>query len=38
MDDVVKAQIFVTDMNQFAGFMEVRDHYFGRSGPISTLE
>ena len=37
MDDVVKAQIFVTDMTQFAGFTEVRNRYFGRSRPISTL-
>ena len=37
MDDVVKAQIFVTDMTQFAGFTEVRDRYFGTSRPISTL-
>ena len=37
LDDVVKATIFVTDMNDFAEISKVRNKYFKNSEPVSTL-
>lgn len=37
LDDVVKATIFVTDMNDFARISQVRNKYFQKSEPVSTL-
>ncbi len=37
LDDVVKATIFVTDMNDFAQISKVRNKYFKNSEPVSTL-
>lgn len=37
LDDVVKAQIFLTDINDFAKVSPIRDHYFAKSTPVSTL-
>jgi len=37
LDDVVKAQIFLTDINDFAKVSEIRDKYFAKSKPVSTL-
>lgn len=37
IDNVVKAQIFVTDMNDFKEISKVRDKWFGNCKPISTL-
>lgn len=37
MDDVVKAQIFLTDINDFAAVTSVRNAYFAASRPASTL-
>lgn len=37
LDDVVKATIFVTDMNDFKRISEVRNRYFKNSEPVSTL-
>lgn len=37
LDNVVKATIFVTDMNDFAGISKVRNKYFKNSEPVSTL-
>jgi 2-iminobutanoate/2-iminopropanoate deaminase len=37
LDDVVKAQIFVTDMNDFAKISPIRNKYFEKSKPVSTL-
>ena len=36
-DDVVKAQIFLTDMNDFEKVSLIRDKYFSNSKPVSTL-
>lgn len=36
LDDVVKAQIFLTDINDFAKVSAVRDKYFANSKPVST--
>lgn len=36
-DDVVKAQIFLTDMNDFPVVSEIRKKYFAQSKPASTL-
>lgn len=36
-DDVVKATIFVTDMNLFPEISRVRNKYFKNSEPVSTL-
>lgn len=37
LDDVVKATIFVTDMNDFKEISKVRNKYFKNSEPVSTL-
>lgn len=37
MDDVVKAQIFLTDINDLAKVSAVRDKWFANSKPVSTL-
>jgi len=37
LDDVVKATVFVTDMNDFADISKVRNRYFKNSEPVSTL-
>ena len=37
MKDVVKAQIFLTDMNDFAVVSKIRDKWFAESKPVSTL-
>ena len=37
MDDVVKAQIFLTDMNDFPVVSKIREKYFAVSKPASTL-
>ncbi len=37
LDDVVKAQIFVTDMNDFSKISPIRNKYFAKSKPVSTL-
>jgi len=37
LDDVVKATIFVTDMNDFSKISQVRNKYFKKSEPVSTL-
>ena len=37
LDDVVKATIFVTDMADFAEISKVRNKYFRKSEPVSTL-
>ena len=37
LDDVVKATVFVTDMNDFAKISKVRNKYFKNSEPVSTL-
>ena len=37
MDDVVKAQIFLTDMNDFPKVSVIRDKWFAKSKPASTL-
>lgn len=37
LDDVVKATIFVTDMDDFAQISKVRNRYFKNSEPVSTL-
>ena len=36
-DDVVKAQIFVTDMEQSSKVSAVRDEFFVNSKPASTM-
>jgi 2-iminobutanoate/2-iminopropanoate deaminase len=36
-DDVVRAQTYLTDMGDFQKFSAVRDRYFGRARPASTL-
>src|SRR3989344_8203723 len=37
LDDVVKATIFVTDMNDFPKISQIRNRYFKNSEPVSTL-
>jgi 2-iminobutanoate/2-iminopropanoate deaminase len=37
LDDVVKAQIFLTDMDQYAKVSEIRNEYFATNRPVSTL-
>jgi 2-iminobutanoate/2-iminopropanoate deaminase len=37
IDDVVKAQIFLTDINDLPKVSSIRDKWFARSKPVSTL-
>ena len=37
IDDVVKAQIFLTDMNNLEKVSTIRDRWFAKSKPVSTL-
>lgn len=37
LDDVVKAQIFLTNMNDFSKVSPIRNKYFVNSKPVSTL-
>lgn len=37
MKDVVKAQIFLTDINDFPKVSSIRDRWFAESKPVSTL-
>ena len=37
LDDVMKVQIFLTDMNDFDEVSKVRDKYFANNRPTSTL-
>jgi 2-iminobutanoate/2-iminopropanoate deaminase len=37
LDDVVKAVIYITDMNEFDKISEIRAEYFKNSMPVSTL-
>ena len=37
IDDVVKAQIFLTDINDFSKVSAIRDKWFAKSKPASTL-
>lgn len=37
LDDVVKAQIFLTDINDFGKVSVIRDKYFAKSKPVSTV-
>lgn len=37
LDDVVKAQIFLTDINDFSKVSPIRNKYFQNSKPVSTL-
>lgn len=37
LDDVIKAVIYVTDMNDFVQISKIRDEYFKNSKPVSTL-
>ncbi len=37
IDDVVKAQIFITDMSQYSKVSKVRNEYFENAKPVSTL-
>jgi len=37
MKDVVKAQIFLTDINDFSKVSAIRDKWFAESKPVSTL-
>lgn len=37
LDDVVKITVYMTDVTQVAGFREVRDIYFTKTPPASTL-
>lgn len=37
LDDVVKAQIFLTDINDFSKVSPIRNKYFEKSKPTSTL-
>ena len=37
LDDVVKAQIFLTDISDFDKVSAIRDKYFANSKPVSTL-
>jgi len=37
IDDVVKAQIFLTDINDLPKVSAIRDRWFAKSKPVSTL-
>ena len=37
IDDVVKAQIFLTDINDLSKVSAIRDKWFAKSKPVSTL-
>jgi 2-iminobutanoate/2-iminopropanoate deaminase len=37
IDDVVRAQIFLTDINDFIKVSTIRDRWFAKSKPVSTL-
>ena len=37
LDDVVKAQLFLTDMSQFSKVSPVRNKFFAKSQPVSTM-
>src|SRR3989344_2256206 len=37
INDVVKAQIFLTDINDFSKVSAIRDKWFAKSKPVSTL-
>lgn len=37
LDDVVKTQIFITDMKLFGQVSPVRNKYFAKSQPVSTM-
>lgn len=37
MKDVVKAQIYLTDMNDFKEVSKIRDKWFAESKPVSTM-
>lgn len=37
IDDVVKAQIFLTDIHDFPKVSAIRDKWFAKSKPVSTL-
>lgn len=37
LDDVVKATVFVTNMDDFAEISRIRNKYFKKSEPVSTL-
>lgn len=37
LDDVVKAQLFLTDMSLFGQVSPVRNKYFAKSQPVSTM-
>ena len=37
IDDVVKAQIFLTDINDFPKVSAIRDKWFSNNKPVSTL-
>lgn len=37
LDDVVKAQIFLTNINDFSKVSPIRNEYFSKSSPVSTL-
>jgi reactive intermediate/imine deaminase len=37
LDDVVKAVIYVTDISKFSDISEIRNKYFSKSKPVSTL-
>ena len=37
IDDVVKAAIYITDMNEFDKISKIRGEYFKNSMPVSTL-
>lgn len=37
LDDVVKAVIYITDMEQYPKVSEIRDRYFKEARPVSTL-
>lgn len=37
IDDVVKAQIFLTDIHDFPKVSTIRDKWFAKSKPVSTL-
>ena len=37
IDDVVKAQIFLTDIHDFPRVSAIRDKWFAKSKPVSTL-
>jgi len=37
IDDVVKAVIYITDMNDFDKISAIRDEYFKNAKPVSTL-